>query len=67
VRVASSEKNTDLSVAAERESGIDLKTVQDTEQVPAASAVPTNNEKPQPPALPARLDGISRGKRCQLR
>src|SRR5260370_4528489 len=49
------------SVAAESESGVDLRTVAETEQAPAASEAPTNNQEPQRRALPAPLDGIFPG------
>jgi len=48
-------------VAAERESGIDLRTVPETEQAPAASEAPANNQEPQRRALPAPLDGVLPG------
>src|ERR1700682_6636705 len=48
-------------VAAERESGVDLRTVPGTGQAPAASEAPTNNEEPQRRALPAPLDGVFPG------
>jgi len=48
-------------VAAERESGVDLRTVPGTEQAPAASEAPTSNQEPQRRALPAPLDGVFPG------
>jgi hypothetical protein len=48
-------------VAAERESGADLRTVAETEQAPAASEAPANNQEPQRRALPAPLDGVFPG------
>src|SRR5260370_10687066 len=48
-------------VAAERESGIDLRTVAETEQAPAASEAPANTQEPTRRALTAPLDGVSPG------
>src|SRR5258708_15840257 len=48
-------------VAAERESGVDLRTVPETEQAPASSEAPANNQEPQRRALPAPLDGVLPG------
>src|SRR5260370_12591462 len=48
-------------VAAERESGVDLGTVPETEQAPASGGAPTNNQEPQPPTLPAPLHGLFPG------
>src|SRR6202140_5647852 len=48
-------------VAAERESGVDLRTLPGTQQAPAASEAPTKNQEPQRRALPAPLDGVFPG------
>src|SRR6267143_391787 len=48
-------------VAAERESGVDLRTVPGTEQAPTASEAPTSYQEPQRRALPAPLDGVFPG------
>src|SRR5712664_1567633 len=48
-------------IAADRESGVDLRTVPGTEQAPAASEAPTSNQEPQRRALPAPLDGVFPG------
>src|SRR5260370_23136383 len=48
-------------VAAERESGIDLRTFPETEQAPASSEAPANNQEPQRRALPAPLDWVLPG------
>src|SRR6266851_9936553 len=48
-------------VAAERESGVDLRTVPETEQASDSGEVPTNNQEPTRRALPAPLDGVFPG------